>query len=293
MMDDEGRSAASDMRPGVDTDRMVRCTLRPEQVNGAEVTLRLDPSAFADADTIWAMRQAVRVDVIVHTDDRQFAVLVDHPSVRLACDETSNPVKQWYLDETAGEECGVADAVACGVLGDGSDEMSGDAVAESSGDDSLLCRRAVVSLESVSTNAESMFRQAVVSMDAFAGTQVEGISPLYHVGALQGSDGMSAVVQLRTGLSPTALIAALQEVERLHDGAVDLDVVDMQGVHENTLQCRIPWPSAKRRAAVLAPWLDMDANAECDGDPVAFLLANADDAARVGVLSDQWIVGAM
>ena len=42
-------------------------------------------------------------------------------------------------------------------------------------------RRAVISLDSVSTDAEHQFRQAIVAIDALPGNQVEGISPLYHV----------------------------------------------------------------------------------------------------------------
>ena len=97
-----------------------------------------------------------------------------------------------------------------------------------------------------------------MTIDGIPGSQVEGISPLYHVGNLDGPDSMSAVVQILTKLGPRELIEALGAVEAMHGKAVDLDLVDMQGVVSDEPDCRVPWPSAGKRAAVLAPWMDMD-----------------------------------
>lgn len=152
-------------------------------------------------------------------------------------------------------------------------------------------RRAIISLESTEPDAERLFREAIVTLDGIPGNQVEGISPLYHVSALDGPDAMSAVIQIVTKLGADDLIDTLSTIEAAHDKAVDLDVVDMEGVNRNDPHCRVPWPSARRRAAVLAPWMDMDPNATLAGDPVAFLLAQAEDADRVGLLSDAWILG--
>ena len=101
---------------------------------------------------------------------------------------------------------------------------------------------------------------------------------------------MSAVIQIETKLPPADLIAVLGSIERVHDLAVDLDLVDMEGVTSDEPNCSIPWPSARNHASVLAPWLDMDPNASLGGDPVAFLLAMAPDAGQVGLLSDNWIL---
>ena len=38
-------------------------------------------------------------------------------------------------------------------------------------------------------------------------------------------------------------------------------------------------------------WLDMDPDARLGKDPVSFLLAMAPDAAQVGLLTDNWIIG--
>lgn len=160
-----------------------------------------------------------------------------------------------------------------------------------SASEGLQSRTAVISLESTSTDAENLFREAIVTIDGIPGNQVEGISPLYHVGNLDGPDSMSAVVQILTKLGPRELIEALGTVEAMHGKVVDLDLVDMQGVVSDEPDCRVPWPSAGKRAAVLAPWMDMDPSATLGGDPVSFLLATAQDAGRVGMLSDGWIFG--
>lgn len=152
-------------------------------------------------------------------------------------------------------------------------------------------RRAVVSLDSTLSEAEALFRSAIVSLDAIPGNEIEGISPLYHVSNFDGPDAMAAVVQLTTRLDARALIGALGAIEAAHADQLDCDLIDMEGVVSDEPDCRVPWPSAAQRAQVLAPWFDMDPDARLGGDPVSFLLAMAPDAGRVGVLSDDWIIG--
>ena len=154
-----------------------------------------------------------------------------------------------------------------------------------------VSRRAVVSLDSTLPEAETLFRSAIVSLDAIPGNEIEGISPLYHVSNFDGPDAMAAVVQLHTRLDARSLIGALGTIEAAHADQIDLDLVDMEGVSSNEPNCRVPWPSAAQRAQVLAPWFDMDPDARLGGDPVSFLLAMAPDAGRVGILSDDWILG--
>lgn len=154
-----------------------------------------------------------------------------------------------------------------------------------------VSRRAVVSLDSTLPEAETLFRSAIVSLDAIPGNEIEGISPLYHVSNFDGPDAMAVVVQLHTRLDACSLIGALGTIEAAHADQLDLDLVDMEGVVSDEPDCRVPWPSAAQRAQVLAPWFDMDPDARLGGDPVSFLLAMAPDAGRVGVLSDDWILG--
>ncbi|MBW3090960.1 2-amino-4-hydroxy-6-hydroxymethyldihydropteridine diphosphokinase [Bifidobacterium miconisargentati] len=153
-----------------------------------------------------------------------------------------------------------------------------------------VSRRAVISMDSTSTDAERLFREAIVTIDGIPGNQVEGISPLYHVAHFDGPDAMSAVMQIETKLPAADLIAALGAVEASQEGLIDLDLVDMDGVTSDEPNCRVPWPSARTHASVLAPWMDMDPNATLGGDPVSFLLAMAPDAGQVGMLSDNWIL---
>ena len=70
-----------------------------------------------------------------------------------------------------------------------------------------------------------------------------------------------------------------------------IDLIDMEGVTCDEPDCKVPWPTARNHAAVLAPWLDMDPDARLGKDPVSFLLAMAPDAAQVGLLTDNWIIG--
>ena len=161
---------------------------------------------------------------------------------------------------------------------------------ESASESEPVSRKAIISLDSTSQDAERLFRETIVSIDSVPGNQVQGISPLYHVSHFDSPDAMSAVIQIETKLPPADLIAVLGSIESVHDLAVDLDLVDMEGVTSDEPNCSIPWPSARNHASVLAPWLDMDPNASLGGDPVAFLLAMAPDAGQVGLLSDNWIL---
>ncbi len=175
-------------------------------------------------------------------------------------------------------------------------ELGPDQATSAPGDDDtahtpVVTRRAIISLDSTSNEAEALFRSAIVSIDGIPGNQVDGISPLYHVSELSGPDMMSAVIMINTKLSARQLIAALGTVESTHADQLDLDLIDVEGVTCNDSDCTVPWPSASHHAAVLAPWLDMDPEARLGGEPVSFLLAMAPDAGRVGMLSDKWIIG--
>jgi dihydroneopterin aldolase/2-amino-4-hydroxy-6-hydroxymethyldihydropteridine diphosphokinase len=154
-------------------------------------------------------------------------------------------------------------------------------------------RRAIVAMQSKARDAERRFRAAIVSMDAIPGSQIEGISPLYHVSSFDGPDSMTAVMQLTTTMPPRALAATLESIGRAGEGAVELRLVDMEGARGDEADCMVPLPlaDAASQAAVLAPWLDMDPEASLGGKPVSFLLALAPDAMQVGLLSDNWIIG--
>ena len=104
-------------------------------------------------------------------------------------------------------------------------------------------------------------------------------------------DKMAAVIQLSTRMGAHDLIEALGNVEASVGEDLDLDLIDMEGVACDEPDCKVPWPTAREHAAVLAPWLDMDPDARLGKDPVSFLLAMAPDTAQVGLLTDNWIIG--
>lgn len=179
---------------------------------------------------------------------------------------------------------------------DASDLSEGTAAAKAAASASVqsgpASRRAVISLDSPSTKAEQQFRMAIVALDGIPGNQVEGISPLYHVSQLDGlPDKMAAVMQISTRMGARDLIETLGNVEASISGDLDLDLIDMEGVTCDEPDCKVPWPTARNHAAVLAPWLDMDPDARLGKDPVSFLLAMAPDTAQVGLLTGNWIIG--
>lgn len=149
---------------------------------------------------------------------------------------------------------------------------------------------AVISLESRVPNAADVFRTIIVALDSIPGNQVEGISPLYAVTHADGSAGRSAVVALQTTMSAAQLERALTALHAAHEGAVTCHIVQMSGIGDEE-RAALDTGDAQHRAAVLAPWMDMDPQATLQGDPLAFLLASAPDAPFVGMESDHWIIG--
>lgn len=211
------------------------------------------------------------------------AAAPDRDAVRLASED-------WMLGgHAAGVEAG-ADTVRPGNGSSSAKTAAKPSLA--SAEPTPVSRKAVISLDSTSQDAEHQFREAIVSIDSIPGNQVQGISPLYHVSHFDGPDALSAVIQVETKLPAADLITALGSVEAVHEGVVDLDLIDMEGVASDVPDCRVPWPSARTHASVLAPWMDMDPEATLDGEPVSFLLAMAPDAGQVGMLSDHWIMAA-
>lgn len=213
------------------------------------------------------------------------AAAPDRDAVKLVADD-------WMLagrSDGDREPSPASDAMGDSGVGTGAETSRPSSVPSASSPEPVS-RWAVISMDSTSTDAERLFREAIVTIDGIPGNQVEGISPLYHVAHFDGPDAMSAVIRVETKLPAADLIAALGTVESTQEGLLDLDLVDMEGVVADEPDCRVPWPSARSHASVLAPWLDMDPNAALGGDPVSFLLAMAPDAAQVGLLSDNWIL---
>jgi 2-amino-4-hydroxy-6-hydroxymethyldihydropteridine diphosphokinase len=117
-------------------------------------------------------------------------------------------------------------------------------------------------------------------------TDVLAISPVYETAPVGGPDQpdyLNAVVVIRTGLPPRDLLDAAHRIEadfgrvraeRFGPRTLDIDLIDYAGQVGNEEQLTLPHPRAHERAFVLAPWHDIDPDAELPGrGPVARLLA--------------------
>jgi dihydropteroate synthase/2-amino-4-hydroxy-6-hydroxymethyldihydropteridine diphosphokinase len=122
-------------------------------------------------------------------------------------------------------------------------------------------------------------------------TDVLAISPVYETAPVGGPpqpDYLNAVLLVQTGLPPRGLLAALGGIEvgfgrvraeRFGPRTLDVDIVSYAGQVSDDPVLTLPHPRAHERAFVLAPWHDLDPDAELPGHgPVADLLAGLDQA---------------
>ncbi|MFD8014909.1 2-amino-4-hydroxy-6-hydroxymethyldihydropteridine diphosphokinase [Streptomyces sp. NPDC058955] len=134
------------------------------------------------------------------------------------------------------------------------------------------------------------------AVDALAdtpGLRVKAVSPVYETepwGVEPGSQPsyLNAVALVRTTLPPSSLLERAQAVEeaflRVRDerwGArtLDVDIITYADTVSDDPVLTLPHPRAHQRAFVLAPWHDMDPEAQLPGHgPVAALLAAVDRA---------------
>ncbi len=176
-----------------------------------------------------------------------------------------------------------------GDVGPAAAHAAQDADASGAGQEAdTTSHHAVVSMESASPQAPTLFRDVIVALDAAPGTQIAGISPLYHAMTADGGETRTAVAALDTAMDAAALTAFLNAASRAHDGDVTLHIVDIDDADGRT---RIDDGGAGDRAAILAPWMDMDPMAALHGDPLPYLLASAPDVPFAGLESDHWIIG--
>jgi 2-amino-4-hydroxy-6-hydroxymethyldihydropteridine diphosphokinase len=126
-------------------------------------------------------------------------------------------------------------------------------------------------------------------VDAIAGlseVSLTAVSPVYEtvpVGGPPQPDYLNAVVLAETTYPPLELLDRLHEIEAAFDRVrvvrwgprtLDIDIVSVAGEHSKDPELTLPHPRAHERAFVLAPWHDIDPDAELPGyGPVADLLA--------------------
>jgi 2-amino-4-hydroxy-6-hydroxymethyldihydropteridine diphosphokinase len=148
-------------------------------------------------------------------------------------------------------------------------------------------KRAVISLGSNLGNRLETLQGAVDALEDTPGVRVKAVSPVYETepwGVEPGSQPsyFNAVVVLKTTLPPSSLLERAHAVEeafyRVRDerwGArtLDVDIVAYDNVVSDDPYLTLPHPRAHERAFVLAPWHDVDPEAQLPGrGPVADLL---------------------
>jgi 2-amino-4-hydroxy-6-hydroxymethyldihydropteridine diphosphokinase len=149
-------------------------------------------------------------------------------------------------------------------------------------------RRAVISLGSNLGNRLETLQGAIDALEDTPGVRVKAVSPVYETepwGVEPGSQPsyFNAVVVLRTTLPPSSLLERAHAVEeafhRVRDErwgprTIDVDIVAYADVVSDDPVLTLPHPRAHERAFVLAPWHDVDPEAQLPGHgAVAQLLA--------------------
>lgn len=149
-------------------------------------------------------------------------------------------------------------------------------------------KRAVLSLGSNLGNRLETLQGAVDALEDTPGVRIKAVSPVYETepwGVEPGSQPtyLNAVVVLKTTLPPSSLLERAHAVEEAFDrvrderwGArtIDVDIVAYADVVSDDPVLTLPHPHAHERAFVLAPWHDVEPEAQLPGrGPVAQLLA--------------------
>ncbi|MFD8121350.1 2-amino-4-hydroxy-6-hydroxymethyldihydropteridine diphosphokinase [Streptomyces albidoflavus] len=140
-------------------------------------------------------------------------------------------------------------------------------------------KTAVISLGSNLGNRLETLQGAVDALEDTPGLRVKAVSPVYETepwGVEPGSQPsyFNAVAMIRTTLPPGSLLERAQAVEeafhRVRDErwgprTLDVDIVAYADVVSADPELTLPHPHAHERAFVLAPWHDVDPEAELPG----------------------------
>ncbi|HEY2553142.1 MAG TPA: 2-amino-4-hydroxy-6-hydroxymethyldihydropteridine diphosphokinase [Streptosporangiaceae bacterium] len=149
-------------------------------------------------------------------------------------------------------------------------------------------RRVVVSLGSNLGDRLGNLQAAIDVLCGPGGLHCRAISPVYRtrpVGGPEQDDYLNAVLTAETTLQPRAVLGLCQQAERARGRVraerwgprtLDADVICYGGEVSSDPRLTLPHPRAHQRAFVLAPWHDIEPEAELPRHgPVAALLAAA------------------
>jgi 2-amino-4-hydroxy-6-hydroxymethyldihydropteridine diphosphokinase len=147
-------------------------------------------------------------------------------------------------------------------------------------------RRAVLALGSNLGDRFATLQGAVTALLDAPGIDAVAASPVYEtdpVGGPDQPDFLNAVLVVDTSLSADLLLARAKATEDAFDRTrevewgprtLDVDVIAVGDETSDAPELTLPHPRAHERAFVLAPWHDVDADAEIPGQGrVADLLA--------------------
>ncbi|MZD09091.1 2-amino-4-hydroxy-6-hydroxymethyldihydropteridine diphosphokinase [Streptomyces sp. SID5785] len=140
-------------------------------------------------------------------------------------------------------------------------------------------KRAVLSLGSNLGNRLETLQGAVDALEDTPGVRIKAVSPVYETepwGVAPDSQPsyFNAVVILRTTLPPASLLERAHAVEeafhRVRDEqwgprTIDVDIVAYADIVSDDPVLTLPHPRAHERAFVLAPWHDVDPEAQLPG----------------------------
>jgi 2-amino-4-hydroxy-6-hydroxymethyldihydropteridine diphosphokinase len=156
---------------------------------------------------------------------------------------------------------------------------------------------AVLALGSNLGDREATLAAAVRAIAELDGAELTAVSPVYASAALK-PDGvdtsapgyLNLVISVRWAGEPLALLDAANAIEAEHgrergerwgDRTLDIDLICIDDLRIDDRRLTLPHPRAGERDFVLAPWLDIDADAELPGrGRVRELLALAPKTAR-------------
>ena len=150
-------------------------------------------------------------------------------------------------------------------------------------------RSAVLALGSNLGLRRDILQGCVDAIAALPEVHVMAVSPVYEtvpVGGPPQPDYLNAALLARTTLPSRTLLGRLHEVEAAYSRVrevrwgprtLDIDIITVDGELSAGPEVTLPHPRAHERAFVLAPWHDVDPDAELPGrGPVAALLARTD-----------------
>ncbi|WP_406297348.1 2-amino-4-hydroxy-6-hydroxymethyldihydropteridine diphosphokinase [Embleya sp. NBC_00888] len=150
----------------------------------------------------------------------------------------------------------------------------------------LTWSRVVLALGSNLGNRLETLQGAIDEIADTPGVTLLRVSPVYEtdpVGGPEQGTYFNAVVEVRTLLTPDLILEranSIEEafqrvrVERWGPRTLDVDVIRFEDVVQDDPRLTLPHPRAYERSFVLAPWYDIDPEADLPGHgPIAELLA--------------------